>query len=331
MTTNLPDDSHFRQVLHAIQKDRLVPFFGAGVNLANRPLVPDGGSAPKLAAWTPGQRFLPSGAELSQHLAGTYGYPEQDSWDLLRVSQYIAVESGPGALYEDLRQVFNADFPPTPVHDFFAQLPALLRERGGGKSHLLIVTTNYDDLMEQSLTAAGEPFDVVTYVADGRDSGKFRHYPPGGPPILIERPNEYRDVSLDQRHVVLKIHGAVDRASQNVEDDSYVITEDHYIDYLTRTDLTNLIPVTLAAVLQNRHFLFLGYSLRDWNLRAILHRIWGAQKLKRNSWSVQLKPQAIENKLWQRRNVEILDVSAADYIAELRRRVESLPVAGGAS
>ena len=69
MTTNLPDDSHFRQVLHAIQNDRLVPFFGAGVNLAGRPLVPDGSSAPKLAAWTPGQHFLPSRTERTIRLS----------------------------------------------------------------------------------------------------------------------------------------------------------------------------------------------------------------------------------------------------------------------
>ena len=205
MATVLPDDSHFCHILQAIQKGHLVPFFGAGVNLANRP--PN-------EKWQPDRRFLPSGAELSQHLASSYGYPEQDNWNLLRVSQYVAVESGSAALYEDLRKVFDADFPPTLVHDFFARLPTLLRQRGGGKSNLLIVTTNYDDLMEQSLKAAGEPYDVVTYVADGPDSGKFRHCPAGGPPVLITRPNEYRNVSPDKRHVVLKIHGAVDRADR---------------------------------------------------------------------------------------------------------------------
>ena len=84
------------------------------------------------------------------------------------------------------------------------------------------------------------------------------------------------DLSLDDRSVILKIHGAVDRSSPDGEDDSFVITEDHYIDYLTRTDLANLVPITLAAKLRRSHFLFLGYSLRDWNLRVILHRIAGA-------------------------------------------------------
>ena len=40
--------------------------------------------------------------------------------------------------------------------------------------------------------------------------------------------------------MILKIHGAVDRV--DAERDSYVITEDHYIDYLTRTDISNLMP-----------------------------------------------------------------------------------------
>ena len=65
------------------------------------------------------------------------------------------------------------------------------------------------------------------------------------------------------------------------------------------------------------------------NLRVILHRISGAQKLKYKSWSVQLNPQKLEPRFWQKRNVEILDVSLGDYIAELRRRVEAVPVAGG--
>ncbi len=82
----------------------------------------------------------------------------------------------------------------------------------------------------------------------------------------------------------------MDRASP--ERDSFVITEDHYIDYLTRTDISNLLPVTLAAKLRKSHFLFLGYSLRDWNLRVILHRIWGEQKLTYKSWAIQVSRSA---------------------------------------
>lgn len=122
--------------------------------------------------------------------------------------------------------------------------------------------------------------------------------------------------------MVLKIHGAVHRG-QEAERDSYVITEDHYIDYLTRTDLSNLVPVTLAAKLKKSHFLFLGYSLRDWNLRVILHRIWGEQKLSYKSWAIQLKPQLLDQKFWGKREVDILGVDVGEYIVGLDQRLRT--------
>jgi hypothetical protein len=191
------------------------------------------------------------------------------------------------------------------------------------------VTTNYDDLLERAFTAANQPFDVVSYVAEGEHRGKFLHRPPAGEALLIERPNEYRGLSLEQRPVILKIHGAVDRDVP--ERDSFVITEDHYINFLTRTDISNLIPVTLAAKLRKSHFLFLGYSLRDWNLRVILHRIWGEQKLVYKSWVIQASQQELDQKLWTQRDVEILNVSLEDYLAELNARMQGLLPSGGGS
>ena len=45
--------------------------------------------------------------------------------------------------------------------------------------------------------------------------------------------------------MLLKLHGAVDRHSP--DGDSFVVTEDHYIDYLAQTDIANLVPVSLMA------------------------------------------------------------------------------------
>src|SRR5262249_22034363 len=143
--------------------------------------------------------------------------------------------------------------------------------------------------------------------------------PQGGEPILIDKPNEYNEASSDKQTVILKIHGAIDRSSP--ERDSFVITEDDYIDYLTRTDISNLLPVTIAAKLRRSHFLFLGYGLRDWNLRVILHRIWAERRLSFKSWAVQLAPQPIDQKLWQKRDVDILDLKVEEYIAKLSNRL----------
>ena len=48
--------------------------------------------------------------------------------------------------------------------------------------------------------------------------------------------------------------------------------------------------MTLTAKLRKSHFLFLGYGLRDWNLRVILHRIAGEQRLNYKSWAIQRHP-----------------------------------------
>jgi len=242
------------------------------------------------------------------------------------VSQYVAIMIVLCPLYEDLHSLLDVDYRPTPLHRFFATLLVVLREKGYFYPYQLIVTTNYDDLMERAFQATDEPFDVVSYVAEGEQRGKFLHWPTGGEARLIERPNEYRDLSLDQRPVILKIHGAVDRST--AEWDSFVITEDHYIDYLTRTDISNLVPVTLVAKLKRSHFLFLGYSLRDWNLRVILHRIWGEQKLNWKSWAIQLNPKELDQKFWMKRDVDILNVRLEDYVAALSERVQALPRAG---
>jgi hypothetical protein len=312
-------DAQLTTIAKAIADGRVVPFLGAGANLCGRA----GG------AWTARpSTCLPSGGELAAYLARSFDYPAGEPQDLARVSQYVTLTAGSGPLYEELHDVLDGDYPPTPLHEFLAAVPRAVRDKHRGSGHHLIVTTNYDDVLERAFRRAGEPFDVASYVADGEERGKFLHWQADGDATVIDKPNEYRALSLEDRSVVLKIHGAIDRT--NRDRDSFVITEDHYIDYLTRTDVTSLVPVKLAAKLRKSHFLFLGYGLRDWNLRVMLHRIWGEQKLKYRSWAIQLHPQPIDREFWRQRDVDIIDARLEDCVGELERRIGSLPDAGAA-
>jgi hypothetical protein len=305
-------ESHYRVVVKGIMDGRVVPLLGAGVNLCGRPAE---------MAWSRGE-YLPSGGELAKYLAEQFDYPpEEEDQDLARVSQYAAVMTGSGPLYEKLHELFDADYPPTPLHSFLASLPAVMRKQAPEPRYQLIVTTNYDDALERAFRAAEEPFDLVTYIAEGEYRGKFLHWAPDKEAQVIEVPNEYAELNLSDRTVILKIHGVVDRLSPEWVWDSFVITEDHYIDYLTRADISKLVPVTLAAKLRKSHFLFLGYSMRDWNLRVILHRIWGEQKLTYKSWAIQLNPGDIDQELWGQRGVDVLDVMLENYVEQLSHRV----------
>ena len=297
-----PSESHYDTVLRAAADGRVVPLLGAGVNLCGRP---------KDAAWQHG-RYLPSGAELAAYLAALFDYPEGELLDLLRVSQYVEVTLGSGPLYDKL-------------HELLASLPRRLG-LADRRRFQLIMTTNYDDALERAFRAAGEAFDLVWYVAETEDRGKFLHLPPDGEPRLIARPNEYDELSLEERTVILKIHGAIDRLRP--ERDSFVITEDHYIDYLTRTDVSTLMPVTLGAKLRHSHFLFLGYSMRDWNLRVMLHRIWAEQSRSYKSWAIQLDPNPIDEEFWHRRGVDVLDTSLEEYVAGLTAHLERVQASG---
>jgi SIR2-like domain len=322
---------HYAAVVRELTEGSVVPLLGAGVNLCDRP--PD-------VTWARGGNYLPSGQELAQHLAATFFYPRDEPraaavatepkgstpplhrpLDLLRVSQYIASTDGAVPLYRELRTLFSSDYPPGRVHEFFAAFPGRMRARGTER-YQLIVTTNYDDALERAFVRVGEPYDVVWYIADPEEQrGKFWHRPHGGVPQKITRPNKYDALSLDQGTVILKIHGAIDR--EEAERDSFVITEDHYIDYLTKTDIEQLLPPAILVRLRKSCFLFLGYSMADWNLRVILHRIWGEQPLSYRSWAIRKDADAVEQALWESRKVDVLDIPLEDYMTELELRLGS--------
>jgi hypothetical protein len=96
-----------------------------------------------------------------------------------------------------------------------------------------------------------------------------------------------------------------------------------------RGDIRNQIPITLREQMADSHFLFLGYSLRDWNLRVILHRIWGAATLDLKSWSIQVERanarlSEIDQKLWaDRGDVDVLYVPLDEYVEKLGEEVRA--------
>ncbi|TML09286.1 MAG: hypothetical protein E6G38_06410 [Actinobacteria bacterium] len=257
-------------------------------------------------------------AELTAQLAERFEYPSNGS-ALPQVAQYIAVMKGSGPLYDELHSLLDADLPPTVLHRFFAALPPLLRERGA--PHQLIVTTSYDLALERAFLDAGEEFDVVSYLTAGRNRGKFCHVAPDGTGNLIEVPNTYTtQLTLERRTIILKLHGQVGRSGEDREWESFVVTEDDYIEYLAQSEVASVVPVALGAKLRRSHFLFLGYTMADWNLRLLLHRLWGDQPLSYRSWAVQSEPMPLEREFWRRRDVDVLEIPLERYVEGLARQ-----------
>jgi hypothetical protein len=313
---------HCRRVAAKLVTGRAVPFLGAGVNLMVRP---DEGTSYKF------QKFLPSGGELAELIAGE-GYPYADTKaNLMRVAQYVLEFDGELPLYERLHGIFNADYPITDLHKLIASVPRRLAAAGRTPFQPLIVTTNYDDLMERALMEENQPFDVLHYVALGPDIGKYVHTPHNQEPVTIQRLNDYNGLPIDEkwnftRALVFKMHGAIARSkdgSSKVDSCSFVITEDDYIDYVARMDFKSPLPKVLEAALKIRHFLFLGYAMRDWNLRVLLQRLWGERKLSVQSWAVQREVDELERKLWSKRGVELSQFRLQDYATELDKQLDA--------
>jgi hypothetical protein len=313
---------HCALVAKKLLRGAVVPFLGAGVNLCER-----SANSP----WRLGER-LPSGAELAGFLAKEFDYPFakacsncgegiQMELDLARVSQFgVAVEEE-GPLYEQLERALSGKFAPTSVHQFLAQLPVVeTDELHIGDRYPLIVTTNYDDLMEQALGAGN--YDLVYYdTGDRKRLAKFWHVAPGEPVRPIDRPNEDPYPFCQQRPVVLKIHGTMTQGGQEHE---VVITEDDYIEYLAERSLETLLPSSLLGKMRTHHLWFLGYSLRDWNFRVFQRSLQRNVKRKFQAWAVLLSSDAAEKNFWLKNGIDISNARLGEYIALVKQQLTEL-------
>jgi hypothetical protein len=304
---------HYETVLRGLREGRVVVFAGDGVNVTGR-----AASSP----WRRGQTVdPPSSTDIATALADKFGYSAAAPNELARVAQYISTLIGSGPLYEELHDLLDVDYRPTLVQQFLASLPTALARRGPVARAPLIVTTSYDHGLEIAFARANEPVDILKYQGEGPDRGRFIHRSHDGRTRTIDKPNKYLGLS-DSRTIIVKVHGAIDRG--NPDRDSFVVTEDHYLDYLSGGDIASLVPVTIAARFRRSHFLFLGYSLRDWNQRVFLRRLWGEQRLTYKSWSVHYaRVEALEQGLWRERGVDVIDLGLGEYISGLDERLRS--------
>ena len=289
-----------------------------------RYMVDQGTVVPLLGSRVTGT--LADAEKIAADLAESFGI-ETDVSDLPRVAQQVSVSVGRPDLVRRLRQILAGDCAPSPVHRFLARLPAQLEELGLPPRYQMIVTTNYDANLEAAFDAENEPYDLAVYVSTGPDRGHFVHCPSGGDPEPIAVPNRYDKFPINdygelERTVIVKIHGGVTGESFGYSaKDNFVITEDHYIDYLSSNPIESLVPVQILAKLTDSHCLFLGYSMRDWNLRVFLKRIWQDEPLGSKSWAIQRDPDFLEKDFWSQAHVDFFAAPLEKYVEELHRRM----------
>ena len=154
------------------------------------------------------------------------------------------------------------------------------------------------------------------------------HRRPDGDVVPVQRPVEYRGIPRRlERPVVLKLHGSVDR--DDYRNGSYVLDEESYIRYLTGPGLAELVPLPLLEAIANSHLLFLGYSMRDWNIRAMVGEA-GSRRRTVKSWAVHLQPpseatRVITMETWRRfGGVDLLEMPLSDYVSRLGAELDAV-------
>jgi hypothetical protein len=299
-------------IRNKLKDGKVIPFLGAGASIVGR--IPG-------VQWDPNNpQFLPSGRELSHFLAEESSFPSQedlDRNDLAKVSSYYSVIAGREDLSQRLRNLLKPEFSFGPIHEYLASIAA----------PLLIITTNYDTLLEQAFQSAGKEYDLIIYPSDPKkeNANTIWWWPHGAAEPKDVEPNRIDPKLLEQKTVIYKMHGTIKHDAPDWN--SFVITEEDYVNFLSRMTSSAAIPAIVYQHARTRSFLFLGYGLGDWNLRVILKELDNYLKHERRdeknlqvpSWAIQRSPSELETELWQRRNVNIFDVGLDDFAAKMRQ------------
>ncbi|MCA9874328.1 MAG: caspase family protein [Anaerolineales bacterium] len=208
---------------------------------------------------------LPSRADLAQALAQRHGLPAG-----LTLAQAAQRVSRAGNRYEFtsfLRDALStAGKPPAAIHQRLAALVKTYQLK-------TIITTAYDDLLEQALRQAGVPFDVVVNNSD----------------VRFMQPD---------RLTLIKLYGTADRV------DTLVVTEQDHTQLLRDRERDEVLSEVRRALAQNTVY-FLGYNLADPDFAFIYDQV-AENRFARTAYALWPGLPQVEVDMWRDRRLVIL-------------------------
>jgi hypothetical protein len=165
----------------------------------------------------------------------------------------------------------------------------------------IIYTTNYDRNLEVAYNLHGKEFVKIINA---------------------------RDIATTKEGVtqIVKFHGDFD------DDQSLVVTES---DYLNRLSFDSPLDIKFRADALGRTILFIGYSMRDMNIRLLLHRLWQTwhhsdyEKNRPQSFVFMINPNPVEEAVLNKWGITVLSEEADSpeetllkFLTKLKQGVE---------
>jgi SIR2-like domain len=191
---------HFKTIRKAIENNKLAVFVGSAVSFDSK---------------------LPSWGELIESM--TKSLELSGNNDYLKIAEHYYLEYGRNTYYNKINDFFPSGSQPNDLHDLILSLKP---------QH--IVTTNWDNLLEKSISKKGELYFTVT--------------------------TDHELASSPSSKLLVKMHG--DLSHRNI-----VFKES---DYLSYSDNFPLIENFVKSLFSTHVVIFIGYSISDFNLNQIL-------------------------------------------------------------
>lgn len=237
---------------------------------------------------------LPTAYQLAGALATKCDYPGSDSSDLFRVAQYYQMTYDSYGLRKFVRdQLVQGTSMPTSLHNAIAALP-----------FRYVVTTNFDKLMERAYEAAHKTPQIALYQLHGDQ---------------IELP-----MGTVNEPLLFKLHGSLDQLQ------TMIVTEDDVVEFLACVFVGDPpLPSSFKALFRENSILFIGYGLKDWNIRVLLRAIRGQGHTvlsDKYSFAIQKRPneQGLAKEwetcvmYWDKKeNLRCFDMDAVEFAIEL--------------
>ena len=241
--------SNLLQIKEASKQGRLVVFVGAGVS---------------------NNSGVPTWIELIGEMKASCGADNET--DDLKIAQLFKDARGEKEYMDKVKEVLKHNkISPTPIHKSILEL---------NPCH--IITTNYDDLLEQEINREFKQFDII---------------------------REDKDIpNISYPNSLIKMHG--DFSKNNI-----VLTESDYYNYEKNFPLIRSFVLSLFA---SKLVLFIGFSFSDLNLKMILNDLRSVlhDSMQRVYLVSDTKPSQIINTYYERKGINVVYLDESD-ISEL--------------
>jgi hypothetical protein len=261
---------------------------------------------------------------------------------LLDASSYCADRTARPAFWSELHRLFENKAQWTETHDLVATAAStyLATNDDLTAQDFLVITTNYDCLLENAFDAKSVPYYVLTVpravpprvtlrFSDqaqkylGVNDAQFKRIEAsateGNPPIP-RTTSQFSGLTNKPRPLVAlyKIHGSLE-AKATADKDSVVITNEDYIAFLS---VAGSVPSYFTARLREMGLLLLGYSFSDWNIRSLYGSVTESRAARSDAaardYAVLLNPSAYETGFFDRNHIDILDTPLDLFCKRMR-------------